>query len=278
MSENKKSFIVLLLSWCIGLYAMPLSAEEKSVDKFRIALGSYTLTRNENEIALTDPDIGAGVYINPQETLGVTSDQTVFRLDGRYRFNNKHSLIFSWYKISSYGNKSIEEQIDWIDENGDPITIPIGASVNTELVYDIYRVGYLWSFYHSSAVELSVGAGLHVTRITVGLNTQTTSSGIDAQNVSATVPLPVFSFALNYNITPKFGWFLTSEIFGLKFDDWDGTYQDATIGLEYHAWKAVGVGIGLGSNSLKVVEKTSDYKLSFANRITGLSVFVSGYF
>jgi len=78
------------------------------------------------------------------------------------------------------------------------------------------------SYYHTDKVELGAGAGLHMTRIAVGLTTDTTSAGVDARNVSTTLPLPVFSFGLSYHVTPKFSWFLNAGFFTLKFDDWDG--------------------------------------------------------
>jgi len=253
-------------------------AEDVVPNKFRIALGGYAVPGYESAMSLVDADFGAGVSISPEDVLGLKTEQAVLRLDGRYRFTNKHSLTFSWYSISSDGNKSLEEEIDWVDGNGDPITIPIGANVDTNLDYDIYKLGYLWSFHHTDKVELSAGAGLHITRIAIGLTASTTSTGVDATDVSTSVPLPVLSFALTYKITPKFAWHLKSEFFALSFDDWQGTYTDGTAAMEYRAFKHVGLGVGLGSNALKVSETTDDYKFRYDNRITGLMLYVAGYF
>ena len=253
-------------------------ADDGVADKFKIALGGYTVPVYESSISLTDPDFGAGVSISPEDTLGLKTRQTVLRLDGQYRFNKEHSFTFSWYRISSDGNKSLEHQIDWIDENGNPITIPVGASVNTTLDYDIYKIGYLWSFYHNDKVEMAAGAGLHITRIAIGLDTKTTSSGVDSKNISTGLPLPVLSFGLIYKVTPEFAWYLKSEFFAIAFDNWEGSYTDSTAGIEYLAFKNVGLGIGFASNSLKVTEKTSDYKFTFDNRITGVLLYAAAYF
>ena len=217
-------------------------AGEAVPDKFKIALGGYTLVRYDSAMSLTDPDLGAGISISPEDTLGLETTQTVLRLTGHYRFTKKHALTYSWYSISTDGNKSLEEEFDWLDENGDTITIPVGARVDTSLDYDIFKVGYLWSFHHTDKVELSAGAGLHLTRIAVGMNAETTSSGINTQDVSTSVPLPVVSFNLSYNVTPKFSWGLRAEAFALKFDEWDGIYTDAQLGMEYRAFKNVGLG------------------------------------
>ncbi len=257
---------------------IPVHAEEVVPDKFKIAFGGYTLVRYDSALSLTEPNLGAGVSINPEAALGLNTDQTVLRLTGHYRFSKKHALTYSWYSINLHGNKSIEEEIEWLDQNGDPITIPVGANVDTNLDFDLFKVGYLWSFYHTDKVELAVGAGLHITRIAVGMTADTTSTGVDARDVSTTLPLPVFSAGFTYHITPKFNWFLEAELFALKFDDWDGTYTDSSLGMEYRAFKHVGLGIGLNSDALKITEDASDYKFTFDIGITGLMIYAAAYY
>lgn len=253
-------------------------AEDVVPDKFRIALGAYVVPGFESAVSLTERNLGAGISISPEDTLGLNSEQTVLRLDGHYRFTKKHALTFSWYSINSDGNKTLEEEFEWLDEDGNTITIPVGARVDTALDYDIYKVGYLWSFHNTDKVELSVGAGLHITRIAIGLQADTALTGVDARDVTTSLPLPVLSFALVYKVTPKFSWYLKSEAFALTFDDWEGTYTDALAGMEYRAFKHVGLGVGLGSNALKLSEKTNDYKFSYNNRIAGAFLYIATYF
>jgi len=252
--------------------------QEYDYSKNKISIGGYMLAGYDAAMSLTEPDSGLGVSINPEDTLGLRTDQTVWRLDGRHRFNKKHSITYSWYSISSQGNKMLDEEFDWQDENGDMITIPAGANVDTSIDYDIFKIGYLWSFYNTDKVELSVGGGLHVTMVDIQLDADTTSSGISASDTDTTLPLPVFSFGLAYHVTPKFYWYLKSEIFALKLSDQEGTYTDSTFGLEYKAFKHFGFGAGLGSNSLRLRDEDSVYKLSFDNRITGILFYVSSYF
>lgn len=253
-------------------------AEEAVPDKFKIALGGYSVFRYDSTISLTEPNIGAGISISPEDTLGLKGTQTVLRLTGHYRFSRKHALTYSWYSISTDGNKLLEYEFDWLDENGDTITIPVGAKVETSLDYDIYTVGYLWSFHHTDKVELSTGVGLHLTRIAIGLRAETVSSPLSTQDVSTTVPLPVFSFKLTYNITPKFSWGLRVEAFALKYEEWDGIYTDSSLAMEYRAFKNVGLGVGLNTNSLKVTEDTSKHKFAYDNRISGILVYAAAYF
>jgi len=83
---------------------------------------------------------------------------------------------------------------------------------------------------------------------------------------------------LIYKVTPAFYWYIKTEAFALSFDDWEGTYTDSTVGMEYRVWKNVGVRIGLGNNTLKISETTNDYKFNYDNRITGVNLYLSAYF
>ena len=261
----------LLLSGCVH-------ADESVPDKFNISIGAYSVFRTDAAISFTEPSLGAGISVNPEDTLGLDSEQTVLRLTGYYRFTKEHALNYSQYRIKSQGNKTLKKDIEWLDENGDLITVPVGAKIDSSLDYNIFKVGYLWSFYHRDKVELAVGGGLHLTRIAFDLDSDSTSSGVNTQNVSLTVPLPVVSFALNYAVTPKFHWIIKGEAFALKFEDWSGIYTDMTLAMEYRTFKNIGLGIGLGSNSLNVTENTSEHKFTFNNQITGVLVYAAAYF
>jgi len=271
----KKFFIFLVV--LIIATTSHVHAKEKIPDQFRIAFGGFAVVRYDSLMSLTEPNLGAGISISPEDTLGLSSEQVVLRLEGYYRFTKKHAMTYSWYSISSDGSKRLEEEFDWVDDNGDTITIPVGAKVDSALSYDIFKLGYLWSFHHSDKVEMSAGVGLHMTRVEIDLRTNTTLSA-DARDVDTTLPLPVFSFAVVYHVTPKFVWHLKQEFFALQFDKWDGNYTDTTLGVEYRLLENVGLGIALSSNSLKVTESENDYKFNYDNRITGVLINVAAYF
>ena len=256
------------------ILATTAGAEES--DRFQLSAGAFAIFRYASTTSLTASRSGLGVSFSPEDTFGWDAEQTVLRLDGRYRFSARHRLNFSWYRIGSRGNRGLIQDISWLDRNGDSIVIPIGARVTSSLDYDILKVAYLWSFYHNDKVELSAGAGLHVTTISIDLTAESTSSGVDASRADTTVPLPVVSLDLSYNVTPKFNWYLLAQLFSIRLGDWDGTYTDTQIGMQYRAFEHLGFGIGIGSNSLSVTEETGRTRFDFQNRITGLHLFVTG--
>ena len=213
--------------------------------------------------------------INPAKTLDLDTEQSVFRLKANYRFSDQHMMTFSWYQISSKGNVELSEEINWLDDNLDPITIPVGAEVKTALDYDIYKLGYSWSYYHTEKVELLVGAGLHITRLEIDLYSNVTSSGQRAESVRTTLPLPTVSVGLQFDITPRLSWFFTAELFSISYDEVVGVYSDTRLGVEYSITDRIGLGLGVATNDLKIEEDTDDYQLVFDNRISGLLIYLS---
>ena len=269
-SASIAGILIILLS--VG------NAHAQNIDKLKVSAGGFSVFRYDSSMSLTSPTVGLGVAFSPVDTLGWKGEQTVLRLDGRYRFTNKHALSMSWYHISNDGERAIQKDIEWLDRNGNVITIPLGATVNSSLDYDIVKLAYQWSFYHNDKVELSVGGGFHLTDIEVKLAASATNTGERASEARSLLPLPVISFRLGYDVTSKLNWYLQTELFSLSIDDWDGIYTDLQLDMEYRVIENLGLGIGLGTNSLKVSKKTDKSHFDYDNRVTCVHLFVSGNF
>jgi hypothetical protein len=81
-----------------------------------------------------------------------------------------------------------------------------------------------------------------------------------------------------YDASPKVSWFAQSEVFSIEVGDWDGTYSDLLPGIEFRATQHLGFGVGIGANSLKVAEETDKSRFDFYNRVSGINLYMSGYF
>ena len=265
-----------LVASLVMLGSSPAMAQED--DKFEISVGGYSVFRYESAVSLTQTNLGAGISISPRDTLGLNGEQTVFRLDGRFRFNSNHAMTFSWFRINADASKTLADDIEWVDESGDTVIIPIGTSVNSSLGYDIYKLGYLWSFYRSDKVELAAGAGLHMAGVRVGLGVDSAIIDSELRTAKSNLPMPVLSFMLDYNVTSNFDWYFRSQLFAIDLGDWRGVYSDIELGMKYQLFENIGVGAGIGSNGLEVVREEDATRFEFENRVTGLRFFVTANF
>lgn len=251
---------------------------DDSWERVKLSAGAFDIFHYDSTLSLTETNLGLGVSFTPQDTLGWSSEQTLTRIDGLFRFSRAHALSLTWYSLTSTGDRAVEEEVNWVDLNGNATVIPIGAGVRSRRSFDVYKLSYLWSFYHSDKVELSAGAGLHVTDVEVELAAEITSTGVAASDARTKFPLPVVGFRLSYNITPKFSWYVRAEVFALEFEEWEGAYTTAQLGMEYRAFEHVGFGLGVSSDNLILTEETKHRRFQFKNQIVGSHAFVSVYF
>ncbi len=256
-----------------SLLATQATAGEVDGDRWKLALGGYILSDFGSTMSWSSASAGVGLAVNPADALGMDFNTTVLRVDGGYRISDAHGITFSWYNINSSGQKTVNEEIPWY-----PDPIPANAAINSDLKYNIYKIGYLWSFYHNRKVELSVGAGLHVTSLKVTIDANLSGSPVNTENVNTTIPLPVIMMRIGYTISPKWRWSIDNQWFSLNFEDISGSYTDVTARIEYQATRHLALGFGVGSNNLLLRDKGDDYVFTYRNRISGGIVYVATTF
>lgn len=270
------SQIAAVTAMMISLGSAPALADD--YDKFELSAGGYAVFKYDSAVSLTATKVGAGITFSPRDTLGLNSEDTVFRIDGRYRFKANHALTFSWYRLSSKSNKTLLDDIEWVDEDGNTVIIPTGTRVGSSFGYDVYKIGYQWTFYQTDKVELTTGAGLHWANLGLKLSAESGLFEAELREAESDLPMPVVSFGIDYSVTPKFDWYLKTQIFALELGEWSGLYSDFQLGVDYQLFEHFGVGAALGSNGLEVIREYDNTRFDFDNRISGMYLFVSANF
>ena len=247
-------FLVNIL-FAVMTFGVTLSqAEEVVPDNFTLRLGGYFLADQDTNIGVTKN--GGGVNIHLQDLFQMESTTQVFRLDGYYRFTPKHAVEFSWYSINSSSQTEQNIDFEWGDKN-----ISATGALSTFFDTDIYKVNYLYSFYHSEEVELALSAGLHITTINVGFSGSYTSDDIfdsSGEDAEVTAPLPVVGFRLNYNITPELSAKFAVDYFFLTVDGYAGALSDSLITIDYRIMRNFGIGVGFNSTRMRLEADLDD--------------------
>jgi hypothetical protein len=247
-----------------------LAADAVENDPYSLSLGAYFVTRTNGSIRLdstTGGPISIGTSIDWERDLGGETSMTVPRIDGYYRFAPKHRVDFSWYKIERGGSVTTQRDI-----NFGGTFYPAGtAALTSQFDTSTTKLSYTYSFYRTDEIETSVSAGLHVTKVDVSLQT---ASGSLAQSSSATAPLPVFGFRLDYALTPK--WWMRGkyELFFLdSVDSFRGALNDFTLAIEHRTFQHIGFGFGLNRSSLDVEVEQTNYRGALSTVLNGVMVY-----
>jgi len=209
--------------------------EEKLPDKFGLRLGGYAIKNADTVARLDANNAPVGAYIDFHDTLGGERTATVARLDGLYRFNERHGLGFAWYGVKLAGSRVLDKDIQWGDQ-----TFPFNTQVDSGLKFDVVKLNYQYSLFHNEKAELGASLGLHVMRISANIS----ASGINqSQGQSVTAPLPVWGLYASYNFTPRFSTYYNYQIFNINYQDKAvGGLQDFLFGLEYRLFRNFALG------------------------------------
>ena len=282
--KNKRIFLkvfstplVAAVSLCGLISGNVMAAEAETAtfafpDKYMFRLGGYIVDGANTTFSVTSDIGGLGTVIDYSRDLGGDSRDTIPRIDAYYRFNERHRIDFTSFSIDRAGTRAIA--IDPPLVIGDETYS--GTTVNSELKYTLYKLGYAYSFYHSSKVELSISAGLNFTEYEFSINDD---SGANAETAGFTAPLPMFGLRMGYAITPKWSVNYVAESFFVDFEDKvRGALINYELNTEYKVLKNLALGAGLARIGSAVEINDDDWVGSMSDSYRGYTLFATLYF
>jgi hypothetical protein len=245
--------------------------EEKLPDTFGLRLGGYKIQNADTIARLDSNDAPVGAYIDFRDTLGGDTKATVVRLDGFYRFNERHGLGFAWYDVKFTGSRMLDRDVEWGGQ-----TYPVNTQVDSELKFDVYQLNYRYSLFHNEEAELGALVGLHVMRFSAGIS----ASGISqSQSQAATAPLPVWGLFADYKFTPRFSTYYTYQVFNINYQDKvTGGLQDFLLGLEYRLFRHFALGAAYNRFALHMKSKGDAATLYLDTNWNGGLLYGAVYF
>lgn len=236
--------------------------KDRLKDRFYFRLGTYLIAHNETTMSISSPYI-LGVNLDIKRDLNMEDPGQTSRIDGYYRFKEKHALGFSYYQLNSSGSTQASRDITLPNPNDpqDEITFEVGADVESYLDTEILKLNYIWSFYHSDQAGMALNLGLHITRLEAAIKGQLTvgdPQSVEEVDVGVTAPLPVIGGRFTYKPRDRLRLILESNVFFLSFGDYSGSYVDTSLLAEYRFWKHAGIGGGINLNNLQIKANDSD--------------------
>lgn len=289
MKTFGKGLGLLTLVFGLGISVAGFAADDSRYDgleprdTFKIRFGYFLADDYDTTVRLDSRRLLLGTLIDLEEDLNVDSNESVWRIDGFYRFNERHRLSFNTY--SSRRNGKVAAGREFVI--GDPdrllggIVIPVGAEVKTTMDFDLYKLGYGYSFVNHRKFEATLGAGVNFRHLDFEISYQAQlGNRVQGDYFSATewVPLPTVGFSGRWNFTEKLETNIRFEAFYLQFDNYEGYYQEALLNLEHATFKHVGFGLGLNYGFLDLHGREDDIRGELESRVLGLVGYLKAYF
>jgi len=230
--------LVVLLAFLASCPVAATAAEGASEERASVSLGLFITDRETNtRIDAESGDPGSDVDL--EKDLGLDSSDAVFRLDGYFKFNDRHRIDVSWFDLSRSSSKQIDRDIEWNDA-----VYPINTTIGSVFDLDIYKVAYTWSFYRRDKGFIGASAGLYIADFATTLD----APAIGQRQVGdGTAPLPVFGLRGEYRFTDRWTFRASGEFFVFEYDNWDGSLSDLYAGIDYRITEHFSAGVAVNS-------------------------------
>ena len=189
----------------------------------------------------TDSD-DDGDYIDFDDSLGVDDHSTLWNGQLRWKFGKqrKWSLFGQYFSNKAEGEAVLIKDIKW---DGD--IFREGSSVGAGVKMEIARLFVGRSWIKNAQHDFGVGVGIH------NLDVELYIEGLIAVNneepefsrdeVGGNQILP--NIGAWYNFSPAKRWLLHARVDWISADvgDYDGTLWNTTLGVNFQAWRHVGI-------------------------------------
>lgn len=260
---------ITLLVNLLALSDMTVEAAEKLAfpEKSIIRLSSISIRDADTDLTvLSSSKLGTGFSF--VDDLGGDDSATIPRIDGYYRFSPVHRVEFGAFRIERDGRNLLTIDVDIGDES-----YSVGDTVISNINYELLKIGYAFSFYHSQAVELSVTAGLNMTKYEFDYELV---DGTSADSSESSGPLPMFGIRVSYAINPRWSIHYLSEVLFVEAGDAEGSFQNYELDIRYKLNENFMLGAGLTRFSIDVTTKDNDWNGRIADTHYGIAV--SGHY
>lgn len=248
-------------------------------EMFKLNLGYYR-PNFSSTVAYGVPTGSLPGNINGEDDLGLDKNLGGARFDGYWRFADRHRLMFGYYKLDRSASKVLGKDIVINIPGYGNDTILAGSNINTEAKWEVFILGYGYSFYKSDTVEVAGQLGLNVaqlgTKISGTLNTQNngTLTGSTAGSV-LTVPLPAIGLSGDWALSDSWRMRGHAGGFKIKVQDVEANVVDASVAAEYRLYRNFWLGAGYSVLNATAKKSNSDSNASIEWRTGGWQLYGS---
>jgi len=184
-----------------------------------------------------------GSDVNYDDTFGI-GDFDRFRVDGLWRFADRHSIEATYFQNNRSASRSIDKDIEFKGE-----LYPVGADVAAQSNLAIAEVSYQYAFMRRENYEIAAGLGVYYLDLklkldaTVAVNGQTNTRNLDT-SASTQAPLPVIGVRGTWRLPHNMYIDAHAQYLYIDYDPYKGRLVDLKASFVWQCTDHVGIGIG----------------------------------
>ena len=255
----------------------------RPTELFKLRIGGFIIDRFDTTARFDSTQYPIGTLIDMEDNFNLDASETVLRIDGFYRINNRHRIDWTWYHSRRSGTSVADREyiIGDPDDDEGGFIIPKDARTSARWNFDLLKVGYAYSFLNKRRYEMFIGAGLNIRNLDIEIDYQARLSNFsesDSFNGDGIFPLPTAVIGGRWNLTEKWQSIFRYEIFMLDVGDYRGSQQDFQLLLEHSTFKHVGFGFGINTIDINLRTRDDELRGEFDSSVLGFLGYTKFYF
>jgi len=272
---NKKHCLncVLLLITTVAAstaYAEVDKIEISSGYKFALGVGA-AIVKFDTKIKITDKQSGNSVFLDPEGNLDLPDTSRVTTIYGRYNFNQKHSIGFSFFGINR------ESSVFSFDKTFEDIRV-VGDATMSDTT-NFYQLDYGYTLFNDDRSKIKLIAGIYTLDLKYVFKAEgditiegVTTSGSILEEANVLAPLPLIGLDFWFSFTPEWSMATRVGFVAGSHDDLSAVVVQAEINAQYKFSRHIGGVIGLTSFAADVVIEDNIEKQEISYAYDGLFV------
>lgn len=222
-----------------------------------------------------------GAIIRLEDDLGLDSQVDTAIVAGRYRFNDRHQIGFSYASLDRSASKVLDKDIEFGD-----YVFKSGSNLSTKFGTSMFRVKWKYNVAEGDRLAAGFGLGLSTFAIGLGLNgTIEVDDGTGGQVLRAAeegadfiAPVPLIGMWIDYAIMPRLLVRASVEAVSFSISGNSGRVLDSAFLLEYYFTRLFGLGFGVTSTDIEYAKDEDDKFLRVSYRIDAFQTYLSFVF
>ncbi len=248
--------------------AMPLTSMAQDYDfhpalsdNFSASLGAMR-SSNSFTVRAEGTSIGPDIFddVDFNDSLGVSDTSTFLNAQLRWKFGSerKWSLWGQYFSNDASGNATLEEDVEF-----DGVIFREGSYAEAGVKLAVTRVFVGRSFVKNNQHDFGAGVGIHNLDLSAYIEGEfkidDETTGEQKVDVGASQILPNIGFW--YNFSPAKKWLLHARLdwISAAIGDYDGSLWNSSVGVNYQAWRHVGIDLSWQYFNLNVNVDNGDW-------------------
>jgi hypothetical protein len=254
-------FALILSSTPVTLLAQEYEYHPTISDNFVASIGAMKSSNSFNIRAdsLNVPD-PFGEDIDFGKSLGVSDSSTFFNGQLRWKFGKKRNwgLAAQYFSNNATGSSTLKEDVPWED-----VIFGEGTFAEAGVKVAVARLFVGRSLFKNEQNDFGLGIGIHNLDLKIYIEGEIIVGDETTGNLrveeSGSQILP--NIGAWYNYSPGKRWLLHGRVdwISANIGDYDGTLWNASAGVNYQAWRHVGIDLSWQYFDLSVEVDKSDW-------------------